>query len=233
MLPNIVQMFYNILYIKSQIWKSFALFQIAQVLSHHTVRIVPNSNHSVDVRCAVIRFMCFMLMQIDSPKELLSDEALGVHAAWVGLIEVAFAHKDASQPNPNTVHICVSLWSSGFRQSQWMQPQPSKELCEQLWWWIAILFLPMLPVSGFLFIFIYFYFLATLLSSNATWSKYYILYRHICFFIFNLSHQTPALIYSKSHSINQLLILSVLFSLWAKTHNCVTPYSHAGLLAKL
>lgn len=102
-----------------------------------------------------------------------------------------------------------------------------------------------------LWILISFYFLATLLSSNTTWCKYSALFSlrfnlliHICLsahinfisayvlFIFTLWHQTPALTYSKRQSINQPLILSVLFILWAKTHNCVTPKSHTDLLAK-
>lgn len=146
--------------------------EIFCIVSNCTTVITPywangsSSKHSFLVHCAVIIFMCLVLMQIDSPKGLLSDEALGVHA-WVWLIEVASAHKDTSQPNPNTVHICVSLSSSGFRQGEWTQLQSSQELREQLWGWTVISFLPVLPVSGFL----PFYFLATLLSSKTTWSK--------------------------------------------------------------
>lgn len=89
---------------------------------NHKLEIFIDSN-SIKVLflacCIMIVFLCFLFVQIASLKGLLSAAALGVHASWVCLIEVAFGHKDTSQPNPNTIHIYVSPSSSGFRQSQW------------------------------------------------------------------------------------------------------------------
>lgn len=115
-------------------------------------------------------FLCFLFVQIAPLKGLLSAAALGVHTSWVCLIEVAFAHKDTSQPNPNTIHIYVSPSSSGFRQSQWgslSQAWSCMSSCGG-----AVQFLFYCPSCFWILISSYIYFLTNLLSLNATWSKY-------------------------------------------------------------
>lgn len=180
-----------------------------------------------------------MLMQIGSLEGLLSDEALGVHAAWVWLIEVASAHKDTSQPNPNTIHTCVCvsrpLVSERANERSLSQARSGVSSCGGG----LLSFLPVLPVSEFLFLSIFWllyppwtqhgsktqpHFHFSLTSSSIfIYQLISILYGHICLFLISvLSHQTPAVTYSKSHSVNLPLCRQYFFLVSKNTQPCHT-----------
>lgn len=155
--------------------------------------------------------------------------SMGV-ANWSGFCS---QRHQSAQPEYHS-YMCVSLSSSGFRQSHWTQPQPSKELREQLWVWTAISFLPMFPVSGFLFLSVFWplyspwtqhgantqpHFHFSLISSSIfIYQLIWILYRHICFFYIDPFTSDPCpYIFQKPVYQPAINLVGAFFFLWAKT----------------